>query len=202
QFIVSMEEYGLWKYLFPGYDFDFGWKEEFSMLECYADFFGSLVRKPNLCLVRFLLIAFSVEDDDIEAFYEEAQIPRSFRDAMEQLRSIFYQNDSDEDEYTDFQWYRAMSETPTEVIIAAYIKTNDLWRGLITTAFRNYKKYKILCSKQDIRDMEGYQRGQLNDILSDLLAEKKRGGAETLEAELSYIKEQLKNGKYKGDVHV
>lgn len=202
QFIASMEEYGLWKYLFPGYDFDFGWKNELSMLECYADFFGSLLRKPNLCMVRFLLIAFSLPDDELEAFYEEAQIPRAFRDAMEQLRSIFYQNDSNEDEYTDFQWYRAMSETPTEVIIAAYIKTNDLWRSRITSAFRSYQKHKILCSKQDIREMEGYERGQLNDILSDLLAEKKRGGAETLEAELVYIKEQLKSGKYKGDVHV
>ena len=136
------------------------------------------------------------------AFCEEAQVPRAFRDAAEQLRSIFYQNDSDEDEYTDFQWYRAMSETPTEVIIAAYIKTNDLWRGRITSAFRDYRKYKILCSKQDIREMEDYERGQLNDILSDLLAEKKRVGAATLEAELSYIKEQLKSGKYKGDAHV
>lgn len=200
--IASMEEYGIWKYLFPGYDFKPEWKEEFAMLECYADFFGNLVRKPNISMVRFLLVAFDVDDDDLESFYDEVQLPRTYRDAMELLRSVFYQNDSDEDQYSEFQWYRAMSETPVEVIIASYIKTNDLWRSRILNAFRNYQKHKILCSKQDIREMEGYERGQLNDILSDLLMEKQRGGAETVEAELAYVREQISSGKYKGETNV
>lgn len=200
--IASMEEYGIWQYLFPGYAFREAWEKEFAMLERYTEFFGELVRKPNFVMVRFLLIAFPLEEDDLAAFCDEVQLSRVFREAISLLHSVFYQNDGNLDEYTDFQWYRAMSETPVEVVIAAYIKTNAFWRERILHAFRIYRTHKILCSKQDIREMEGYERGQLNDILSDLLAEKQRGGAKTVEEELAYVRSRLAQGKYKGDVDV
>lgn len=200
--IASMENYGIWKYLFPGYAFCEAWEKEFDMLEHYTEFFGELVRKPNFAMVRFFLIAFPLEKEDLDVFCDEVQIPRAFREGINLLRSFFFQNESDKDEYTDFQWYRAMSETPVEVVIAAYIKVNEFWRERILRAFRIYRKHKILCSKQDIREMEGYERGQMNDILSDLLEEKQRGGAETAEAELAYVRSRLAMKKNEGDADV
>ena len=190
--IVSLNEYGIWKRLFPDYDFDPSWQENFAMIERYTDFFGDLVRKPNLCLLRFLTIAFAMEEEDLDIFFDDVQMPRVYRDTVYQLQEIFYQNDSDEDEYTDFQWYRAMDETAVEVMIAAYIKTKPLWRERIIAAFRMYKEHKILCSKQDIRELDGYERGCMNDLLSELLAEKKRGGAVTKEDEIAYLEGYLK----------
>lgn len=196
EILADMADYGIWESLFPDYAFDPAWEEEFKMIPRYMDFLGVLERKPNLCLLRFLLVAFAMEKDALEAFFTDVQLPRSFRDAIIMLQEVFYQNDSVEDHLTDLQWYRAIDESPVEVILAAYIKTKPLWRERILKAFHFYRTHKIHCTHQEIRHMEGFQRGQLNVILSDLLAAKERGEIKTKEAEISYITENLKKGKY------
>ena len=97
---------------------------------------------------------------------------------------------------TDLQWYCAMDENPVEVMIAAYIKATPLWRERIAKAFRFFVANRIQCTRQEIRRLEGFQRGQLNVVLADLLEAKKRGEAQTKEEELSYIEENIKKGKY------
>ena len=196
EIISSMADYGIWDYLFPDYPFKPEWKEEFEMIPRYKDFFGELIRKPNLCLLRFLLIAFDMDRDEMEEFFSDVQLSRYFRDALIILKEAFYQNDSIQDELTDLQWYLAMDENPVEVMIAAYIKTTPSWRERIVKGFRFFVANRIQCTRGEIRQLDGFQRGQLNDILSDLLAEKKRGGAKTKEEELAYIEANIKNGKY------
>ena len=196
EIISSMADYGIWDVLFPDYPFKPEWKEEFEMIPRYKDFFGELIRKPNLCLLRFLLIAFDMDRDEMEEFFSDVQLSRYFRDALIILKEAFYQNDSIQDELTDLQWYLAMDENPVEVMIAAYIKTTPSWRERIVKGFRFFVANRIQCTRGEIRQLDGFQRGQLNDILSDLLAEKKRGGAKTKEEELAYIEANIKKGKY------
>ncbi len=196
EILTSMAEYGIWEYLFPDYPFNPAWEGEFEMIPRYKEFFGELIRKPNLCLLRFLLIAFELEEDAMAEFFSDVQLPRYFRDALILLKQAFYQNDTGNEDLTELQWYRAMDESPVEVVIAAYIKTNSLWRERIVEAFRFYKNHRVHCTHSEIRHLEGFQRGQLYKILSDLLSAKKRGEANTKEEEIAYIEENLRKGKY------
>lgn len=194
--LASIHAYRIWDYLFPDYPFNPHWEEEFQMILRYKEFFGELVRKPNLCLLRFLLIAKDMEGDYMEEFFTDVQLPRYFRDALILLKRAFYQNDTARDEMTDLQWYQVMDESPVEVIIAAYIKAQPHWQQRIISAFRVYKTYPIHCTQAEIRRLEGFQRGRLTDILTDLLSAKKQGIVITKEEELSYIAKNLKKGKY------
>ena len=196
EILDSMNDYGIWEYLFPDYPFQPEWEGEFEMIPRYKEFLGELVRKPNLCLLRFLLLTFDMDRDSMEEFFTDVQLSRYFRDALIALKHAFYQNDTVKDDMTDLQWYCAMDENPVEVMIAAYIKATPLWRERIAKAFRFFVANRILCTRQEIRRLEGFQRGQLNVVLADLLEAKKRGEAQTKEEELSYIEENIKKGKY------
>ncbi|MGM9567003.1 MAG: CBS domain-containing protein, partial [Clostridia bacterium] len=196
EILDSMNDYGIWEYLFPDYPFQKEWEAEFEMIPRYKDFFGELIRKPNLCLLRFLLVTFDMNRDSLEEFFNDVQLSRYFRDALIILKEAFYQNDTVKDDLTDLQWYCAMDENPVEVMIAAYIKTTPMWRERIVKAFRFYVSHRMQCTRPEIRRLDGFQRGQLNAILADLLEAKKRGEAKTKEEELSYIEENIKKGKY------
>lgn len=200
--LEAAADYGIWKYLFPHAPFQPHLEEEFEMIPRYMAFFGNMVRKPNICLLRFLLIVFPMEREDLEEFFEDVQLQRSFREAAIMLQNVFYRNDANDDNLTELQWYTVMDESPVEVIIAAYVKTGLTWKQRIIDAFRFYRENRICCTKQEIRQLEGFERGTLNPALADLLAEKKAGRAKTKEEELAFLQNNYSAGKYKGDADV
>ena len=190
--LASLDEYGVWPFLFPDYPFDTHWEEEFALLAEWKGFFGELARKPDLSLVRCLLILSPMEKDELDLFFEEVQMPRHVRSAVSMLRTAFDLYDGADDDMTELQWYRLMENAPVEVIIAAYIKSAPLWRKRILRAFRFYREHRVFCEKKEIRALKGYERGMMNGILTDLLEAKKEGKAETKEEELRWIEAYLK----------
>jgi hypothetical protein len=143
-----------------------------------------------------------MDRDYLNTFFEEVQIPRYYREAVWRFKDYVNAMSVDDDDFSTLAWYEMIAENPPEVFLASYMKVSPLWQKRIYEAFNFYRKFKILCSKQDIRALEGYQRGILTAIFSDLLDEKKKGKVRTKEEELAYICENLKNCKYKGEMDV
>lgn len=202
EILTKMDEYHIWSYLFPGYDFDASLKDDFDRINGGNPLFKNALRKPNLPLLRFLLIVFPMEQDDLNRFFEEVQIPRSYRDAVWSLKAHVSAMMEAQADFSELAWYLLMAETAPEVLLAVNANVSPLWQRRLKEAFFFYHAYRILSTKQEIRALEGYRRGTFDAIFSDLLAEKKKGNLKTKEEELVYIRENLKNGKYKGEIDV
>ncbi|HMM05838.1 MAG TPA: CBS domain-containing protein [Clostridiales bacterium] len=202
QILAKMEEYRIWPYLFPGYAFDASLKDGFEKIIGGNPLFQKALRKPNLPLLRFLLLVFPQKREDINTFFEEAQLPRSYRDAVWSLKDQAAMMTAEDEDFSELAWYTLMAETPPEVLIALYAKVPPLWQRRLLEAFFFYREQRIFCTKQEIRGLEGYERGTVKEILTDLLVAKKKGNVPTKEEELAYIRENLKNGKYKGEMDV
>jgi tRNA nucleotidyltransferase/poly(A) polymerase len=202
QILEKIDQFHIWSYLFPGYDFDLSLKDHFENIVGKNPLFKKALRKPNLPLLRFLLLVYPMDRDYLNTFFEEVQIPRYYREAVWRFKDYVNAMSVDDDDFSTLAWYEMIAENPPEVFLASYMKVSPLWQKRIYEAFNFYRKFKILCSKQDIRALEGYQRGILTAIFSDLLDEKKKGKVRTKEEELAYICENLKNCKYKGEMDV
>lgn len=202
QILAKMDQYHIWPYLFPGYEFDASLKNSFEEIVGGNPIFEKGLRKLNLPLLRFLLIVFPMERDYLDTFFEEVQMPRYYRDAVWALKDHSEAMAEEEDDFSALTWYTLIAENPPEVFLAIYFKVSPLWQRRILEAFYFFRQYRILCTKQEIRALEGYQRGIMNAILTDILAEKRSGNVHSKEEELAYISENLKNGKYKGEMNV
>ncbi len=202
QILAKMDQYHIWPYLFPGYAFDGSLKDDFEKIVGSNPLFQKALHKPNLPLLRFLLIVFPLKRDNLNTFFEEVQLPRAYRDAVWSLKDHAATMTEEDEDFSEFDWYTLISETATEVLIALYAIVLPLWQRRLLEAFFFFREHRIFCTKQEIRALEGYERGTIKEILTDLLTEKKKGNTRTKEQELAYIRENLKNGKYKGELDV
>ena len=189
--LSDLNDYGIWSLLFPDHPFDPALEEEFDCIEKFRDEFGKLKRKPDLSLVRALLIFFPFGDAEREAFFEDVCFSHYGRKAASLLEDVILSCDGDAEETTEYSRYRAMREDPVETIIAAFIKAEPPLRKKITEKFRFYQDHPLLVEKREIREMPGYERGMMNDIFEELLRAKCRGEAETKEDELALIADFL-----------
>lgn len=202
QILCSIDDIGLWKFLFPDYEFDRSLEKAFASLNEYLSFAEELKQKPDYCFIRILLVTFGMKLSDFEAFAEEVQLPGKYRDAFRLLYSVFESVDDSDVDLPLERWYRLLDLCRPEVMLASYLLASPQWQEKISNAYRFCTAHPIYTTARDIRKTEGYERGMMDLIYADLVAAKKQKKALTKEAESALIAEGIKTGKYKGDCDV
>ena len=202
EILDRIKDFGIWPLLFPDTPFDLGLKTDFERIALGFSWLEELKPKPDLPLVRFLILVYPMEKERLQTFFDEAQLPHVYRNAAWALRDCAAAIGDNGDDLSAVDWYHLIEDNSAEVLAAAWLKLTPPAQRQLTEACALHREYRVFVTAGEIREFPGYRRGQLDAILGDLLAEKRKGALPTKEAQLAYVRENLENRKYEGDLNV
>ncbi|HIZ77067.1 MAG TPA: CBS domain-containing protein [Firmicutes bacterium] len=196
EILEQFNEFGLWKYIFPGHPFDFSLKDTSEFLENHVPFLKYLKTKPSVPLIYFLLLVYDMSKDELDQFFEKVEGRRHYKDCayyVNRAKGYFFDEISNLD---IVEWYKTFSEQNPEIIIVLLLKANQEQRKIIGSAAVRFFRFRLKSSRHEIKKLVGKQRKILQQIVDDLIREKTLGKLNTKEEELNYVKSNLEQGKY------